>query len=129
MTIRAEHFQELLKSPRLSLYAREIQAVLEEESRSRQGFYEQITEGDKAEFINGKIIIHSPAMLRHNATAKRLLVLLDAYVQEHNLGYVGFEKIMISLTRNDYEPDICYFEQRKAVQFVPEQYLFNPTSP
>lgn len=42
----------------------------------------------------------------------------------NDLGYVGFEKIMVSLTRNDYESDICYFNKEKASQFKPDQMRF-----
>lgn len=44
---------QLLRSPRLPLVARKIEQVLADEAAQRQAFYEQITEGDKAEYING----------------------------------------------------------------------------
>ena len=116
--------QQLLDSPRLPFIARKIDAVLADEATRRQGFYAQISEDDKAEFINGQIIFHSPVKLRHNANTKRLLVLLDAHVTSHDLGYVGYEKIMVSLTRNDYEPDICFFGQAKAAALAPDQMRF-----
>jgi len=31
---------------------------------------------------------------------------------------------MIRLTRNDYEPDICYFSKEKSKNFKPDQLLF-----
>ena len=31
---------------------------------------------------------------------------------------------MISLTRNDYEPDICYFNKEKSQHFTDDQLLF-----
>jgi len=34
-------------------------------------------------------------------------------VEKNNLGFIGHEKILIALTRNDYEPDICYFGASK----------------
>lgn len=117
-------FQELLKSPYLPFYAQQIENLLAEEARKRQAFYAHITEQDKAEFINGEAIYHSPVRLRHNVTTKRLLVLLDAYVQQHSLGFVGYEKLMVSLTRNDYEPDIFFFNQTKAAHFKPDQMHF-----
>ncbi|MEZ4770806.1 MAG: Uma2 family endonuclease [Caldilineales bacterium] len=116
--------KQLLDSPRLAFIARRIDAVLADEAQGRREFYASISEGDKAEFINGEVIFHSPVKLRHNAVAKRLLILLDTYVTRRGLGYVGFEKIMISLTRNDYEPDICYFGTDKAARFTPDQMRF-----
>jgi Uma2 family endonuclease len=90
----------------------------------RHAFYNQINEGDKAEFINGEIIFHSPVKLRHNAILRRLLILITSYVQGLDLGFVGLEKIMISLTRNDYEPDICFFNKETSEQFSPDQMRF-----
>jgi Uma2 family endonuclease len=114
----------LLDSPRLPFIARRIDAVLADEKRRRREFYAQIDEEDKAEFINGEVIMHSPVRLRHNVCGKRLLVLMDAFVTTRRLGYVGYEKIMVSLTRNDYEPDICYFGPAKAATFTPDQMRF-----
>jgi Uma2 family endonuclease len=114
----------LLKSPRLPMYAVRIDALLAEEAQRRQAFYETMREGDKTEFINGETIVHSPVKLRHNATAKRLLVLLDAFVSLRQLGYVGYEKILIVLTRNDYQPDICFFGADKSLHFQPDQMRF-----
>ncbi len=119
-----EALEQLLASPRLPLYAQKIGDVLAREARQRQDFYARLDEGDKAEFINGEVIFHSPVKLRHNQVAKRLLTLLDAHVQQHELGYVGFEKILVALSRNDYEPDICFFENRKASHFAPDQMRF-----
>lgn len=116
--------KQLLDSPRLPVIARQLDAVLADEKQRRRTFYAQISEEDKAEFINGEMVLHSPVRLRHNVSSKRLLVLMDAYVTTHNLGYVGFEKIMISLTRNDYEPDICYFNTARAATFFPDQMRF-----
>lgn len=119
-----KHLNELLRSPRIYEYAREIETALEREARKRREFYEQMTEGEKVEFINGEIIHHSPVLLRHNQAVKHLLVLLDTYVRFQNLGFVGFEKILISLSRNDYEPDLCYFRPEKAAEFTADQMHF-----
>lgn len=114
----------LLDSPRLPFIARRIDAVLADEQRRRREFYARISEDEKAEFINGEVIMHSPVKLRHNAASGNLYRLLSTHVAVHRLGYVGFEKIMVSLTRNDYEPDICYFDQAKAATFTPDQVRF-----
>lgn len=125
MTLVLEReLQYLLDSPRLPFIARKIDAVLADEAQRRREFYAAISEGDKAEFINGEAIFHSPVKLRHNVVAKRLLILLDTFVMIHDLGFVGYEKIMVSLTRNDYEPDICYFNQAKSAKFRPDQMRF-----
>lgn len=99
-------------------------AKLQAEKARRQHFYNDITEQEKAEFINGEVIIHSPVRKAHNEASAFLLQLLNPFVRKHQLGFVGYEKIMVSLSRNDYEPDLCFFGNEKAAAFIPEQTLF-----
>jgi Uma2 family endonuclease len=123
MTIK-EIIRPLLQSPQLPLIARELEAILAAEQEKRQRFYDEITEMEKAEFINGEIIVHSPVKLRHDRASASLFILLNSYVRRHNLGHVGHEKPLVSLTRNDYEPDICFFGQAKAQTFSADQTKF-----
>lgn len=116
--------QELLNSPRLALYVQAFERVLAEEQETRARFYDETTEHEKAEFINGEVIVHAPARKRHNEVAKRLLHLLDLHVRLHDLGFVGYEKLLITLTRNDYEPDLCFFSREKSAPFTPDQTRF-----
>lgn len=116
----------LLESPRLSLYFNEIKRVLDDEKVRRQHFYDVTTEFEKAEFINGQVVIQLPAKKRHTDVSRRLLQLLSAFVQKFGLGFVGHEKVLISLSRNDYEPDICFFRKEVAQDFSPEQSKFPP---
>lgn len=74
----------LIASPRISLYMEQIRTVLRDEKKKRRAFYDQINEDDKAEFINGEIIFHSPVKLRHSMVVKYLLALLDIFVEEEN---------------------------------------------
>ena len=89
------------------------------EAKKRRYFYDVVTEQQKAEFINGEIIVHSPVKLRHAVASDRLMILLNVFVQKHGLGIVFHEKILIVLNRNDYEPDICFFGPEKAKAFTP----------
>lgn len=114
----------LLQSPRLSLYAQRIDDLLAEEAQRRADFWETMREDQKTEFINGEIVVHSPVKLRHSTAGGNLFMLLAAYVKRRKLGYVGIEKLLVSLTRNDYEPDICYFGRDKADRFTPGQMRF-----
>lgn len=114
----------LLQSPRLSLYAQRIDDLLAEEAQRRAGFWGTMREDEKVEFINGEIVVHSPVKLRHSTAGSNLFMLLAAYVKRNKLGYAGYEKLLVSLTRNDYEPDICYFGRDKADQFTPGQMRF-----
>ncbi|MBX2999223.1 MAG: Uma2 family endonuclease [Caldilineaceae bacterium] len=125
-TTLPEHalIEALLKSPRLPAVAEQIDALLTDEAAQRAHFIDTVLESEKAEFINGEKIVHSPVKLRHYVVSKRLLVLLDAFVGKDGLGFVGHEKIMISLTRNDYEPDLCFFDAATAATFQPDQMRF-----
>ena len=106
------------------LIVQQVQNKLNNEQRLREEFYEIIGEDDKAEFVNGEIIYHSPVMKRHNDATKQLLKLLDIFTAMLKLGYVGVEKILTKFTRNDYEPDLCFFRPEKAKDFKPGQLIF-----
>ncbi len=116
--------EQLFQSPKLILYSHYIQEFISEEQKKRREFYEQITEQQKAEFILGEIIIHSPVRIEHNISGKLLLILLNTHVKIYNLGFVGHEKMMICLTRNDYEPDICFWSRKKSEKFKAGQTQF-----
>ncbi len=116
--------RQLVQSPRLRLLADEIEHVLDRERAARRRFYDTMTEGDKAEFINGEVVVQSPVKLEHNRASKLLLRLLDSYVDLHGLGYVGHEKLLVTLTRNDYEPDVCFWSRAKADTFERGQMRF-----
>jgi Uma2 family endonuclease len=116
--------QQLIRSPSLPMYVQTFQALLREEQKKRERFYAEMSEGQKVEFINGEVLMQSPAKLRDITASGNLLILLDLYVSKHNLGYVGHEKMLVTLTRNDYEPDICYFGLEKAQGFTLDQMKF-----
>ena len=116
--------EQTLEMPNAVLFVRKVEAALEAERKKREHFYEIVEENKKMEFINGEIIIHSPVKLQHNSATKLLCGLLNTFVIKNDLGFVGIEKIMISLTRNDYEPDICFFGKEKAKKFKPKQAQF-----
>jgi len=116
--------QQLRRSPQLPHYVQEFLSLLHAERERRERFYEEMNESQKTEFINGEIIMHSPARLRHTTAIRNLSTLLDIYVTIRNLGYVGQEKMLIALTRNDYEPDMVYFSIEKSQYFQPEQVKF-----
>lgn len=116
--------QQLLHSPLLPLRVRELQSMLQEEQAKRERFYEEMSEEQKAEFINGEVIVQTPAKKRHTTVSRNLLTLLNTYVSRHSEGYVGYEKVLVTLTRNDYEPDLVYFGLEKARSLTPDQVKF-----
>lgn len=61
----------------------------------------------------------------HLIISTKLTRLLDTYVSERQPGLVGVEKMGIRLTRNDYEPDLCFFTKARAKNFTPDQGTFS----
>jgi len=116
--------EQLTRSPKLSLYYQRIHDLLADEQQRREAFRRMIKESDKAEFINGEMIIHSPVKSRLAKVSFNLAELFSLFVKQRALGWVVHEKVMISLTRNDYEPDICFFRKDVADQFAPDQMEF-----
>jgi Uma2 family endonuclease len=116
--------EQILQMPNAAILAEQVKCALEEEQKKRRRFYEIIEENKKMEFINGEIIFHSPVKIEHNTATGFIYKLLDTFVNKNDLGFVGFEKILISLTRNDYEPDICFFGKAKAAKFKKGQMKF-----
>lgn len=122
--IESHLIHEILALPNAPIILKKIDIVLKKEQQKREHFYNEITEQVKAEFINGTVIIHSPVVKLHNESTLNIARLIDAYVFKNDLGFVGIEKILIQLTRNDYEPDVCFFNKQKAAKFTNNQKFF-----
>jgi Uma2 family endonuclease len=107
----------ILDRPEAPHLVARLQSELEDERRRRQQFYADIDDDVKAEFINGEVLIHSPVKKEHTDAVGALYKVLDVFVRLAKIGYVGYEKVMTALTRNDYEPDIVFFNAEKAAHF------------
>jgi Uma2 family endonuclease len=116
--------QKILQLPDAPQQIEALYVAMNEEKRRRNDFREWISPSVKAEFINGEVIIHSPAKRRHWKITDLLSSILSIFVRTKKLGVVGTEKVMIALTRNDYEPDLVFFSEEKAADFNEEQVLF-----
>lgn len=113
--------EQLLDAPNLPQLLRQAEQALRLEARRREEFYAWLREDVKAEFINGQIVMHSPVKERHWSAVGNIHRLLSSYAIKHKLGRVASEKALIALLRNDYEPDICFWKQEKAIQFTADQ--------
>jgi Uma2 family endonuclease len=122
--------EELVRSPLLPFIERRIHAFVEEEQKRRAEFHRAIDAldpryyGKKIEFINGEVMEVMPAKMRHWEIGQYLLRLIQTFVDLWRLGKVGYEKAMISLSRNDYEPDICFWNVSKSSTFDSNQARF-----
>ncbi len=116
----------LLEDPTLPEVVSNLQKQLKAERQLRLKFYEEITPDMKAEFVNGQVIMHSPATALHSQIRQRVENLLFNYVETHRLGMVFDEKTLCTFPRNDYEPDVVFFGRRKAAGIRPETLQFPP---
>ena len=124
MTATAPLLDAILSSPYLPEYAEVINARLREEHQKRQRFYAEMSDEHKMEFIEGEVVMHSPARNWHLVAKKHLLALLDMHVRIQKLGEVRDEKCLCVFPRHDYEPDIVFFGPEKAATIQPDTLKF-----
>ncbi|MEM6318778.1 MAG: Uma2 family endonuclease [Bacteroidota bacterium] len=114
----------ILERPAAALIVKRVQKKLYLEQQKRQKFYKWLGDNESAEFINGQIVRQSPVTKAHIDSSSRLSQLLDTFAEENQIGWVSMGRTMTQFTRNDYEPDICFFNKEKAKQFTDKQLLF-----
>jgi hypothetical protein len=114
----------LMNRPDLPQLVATLNEQLQRERESREAFLRDLTPDMKAEFIGGERILHSLARAEHIRVSRRLLMMLASHVMNHDLGEVLFEKALIHLTRNDYEPDILFLAKKKQPQLHPIKCCF-----
>lgn len=83
-----------------------------------------MTEDVKAEFINGEKVVHSPARLARTEVVIRLTQLLRAVSVHRRLGKVGAEHCLVGLSRNDDEPDVCWWGPEKVATLRGDTMVF-----
>ncbi len=101
-----------------------LQLALDTERNRRERFYDEITD-EKSEFINGEVIMHSPAKARHLVVRQHVEKLLSTFCTIHKLGSVFGEKSLCVFPRNDYEPDVVFFGPEKAELIEPDTMKFS----
>ena len=116
--------KEIIHSPQLPKLVEELSVFLKTEKQKRNEFYGWITDNVKAEFIDGEIVVQSPVIKKHNVVTQNLSSLLVECVAQSKSGFIGVEKILVKLTRNDFEPDICFFKKEKAKSLKDDTMFF-----
>ncbi len=89
-------------------------------------FLNTVSEQRKSEFIDGEIVIQSPAKVKHIDANTSLTILLKLHIEKNKLGWLASEKALIKmrLVKNDYEPDICFFNTDKSEFFKRNTWQF-----
>ena len=115
---------ELLSDPGLPEKLTVLQSFWETERAARARFYDEVTEEEHVEFINGEIIRHSPTASRELSVEQNLRSLLGTFGQIHALGSAYGGKALCAFPRNDYAPDVTFFCSEKAAQIETETFKF-----
>ncbi len=123
LTIDRNKIEDLKHPPNLPLVVEELLAFVEDEKRRRKDFLENLHDNTKAEFIEGEIVLNPPVKRKHYQIVNNISMLLSAYVAVHNLGEVATEKVLTHLTRNDFEPDVVFFNSNQVKAFNKETML------
>ena len=91
-------------------------------------FLNELAEQTKSEFIDGEIVIQSPASRKHIDISTSLTILFKLHIEKNKLGWLASEKALVHMknAKNDYEPDICFFNTKKAIQFDGNTSIFPP---
>jgi Uma2 family endonuclease len=114
----------ILEQPEAAIVHSELHLALQNESQRRLAFREWLDEDKKAEFINGQIVLHSPVKKKHSRISKMLTRLAGLYAEIKDLGEIMYEKALVALSRNDYEPDMVYYRKAQAEQQTDDQMIF-----
>lgn len=124
MSTRNLGLNDILSSPLLPDYAEVINERLRSERQRRQRFYAEMSDEHKMEFIEGEVVMHSPARNWHLVTKMHVVALLHMHVRIHKLGEIRNEKCLCVFPRNDYEPDVVFFGAEKAALLQPDTLKF-----
>jgi Uma2 family endonuclease len=88
-------------------------------------FLDLVDEDTLAEWVDGAIVMTSPANLRHQEIGRFLLTTLGYFVRVHNLGRVIDPPFQVKLPRSGREPDVLYIANAHLDRLTPT-YLDGP---
>lgn len=71
-------------------------------------FFEMVGEDDKAELIDGEVVMASPASIEHGLVQAFLLTIMNLFVRHHQLGVVCGEQVAMRLGQNVFIPDVTF---------------------
>ncbi len=92
---------------------------------SYEEFLKLYDEDTRAEWVDGKVILLSPASNRHQDLSDFLTVILRAYVEAKQLGVVRSAPFQMKVGLSGREPDLL-FVAKEHVERIRENYLDGP---
>jgi len=102
---------------------------LEAQSRPARISYEEFLawadEDTLAEWVDGEVVMYSPASNKHQDIADFLVSVLRPFVEAHTLGAVRSAPFQMKLARSGREPDLI-FVAREHLERLRETYLDGP---
>lgn len=108
---------------------RRLLEVLLEPAKPRKMTYEEFLawadEDTLAEWVDGEVVMTSPASDRHQDLVRFLIAVLGIYVETHALGVIRPAPFQMKLARSGREPDLL-FVARKNLDRLKESHLEGP---
>lgn len=92
---------------------------------SYEEFLRLYDEDIRAEWVNGEVILLSPASNRHQDLVRFLTVILNVYVEKHDLGVIRPAPLQMKLGLSGREPDLLFVAQ-EHLERLKENYLDGP---
>lgn len=102
-----------------------FRAPSEKPRMTYEQFLDWLDEDTLAEWVDGEVVIASPASLRHQEIAKLLLRTLSTFVEMHSLGNVLPPPFQMKLPTSGREPDVI-FVARDHLDRLKPTYLDEP---
>jgi Uma2 family endonuclease len=89
---------------------------------SEEMFDELVDEDTRAEFIDGVMIVHSPASPRHDDVSAFLRTLMRCYARRKRLGTVlGPDSLVRLVTGRRFAPDLYFLKQARIPRPLPRK--------
>jgi Uma2 family endonuclease len=110
------------------LRRRLLEALLTPAERRKMTYEEFLAwagEDTLAEWVNGEVVMTSPASRRHQEIILFLGTVLGLYVEQQGLGRVVLPPFQIKLAQSGREPDLLYVA-REHLERLQETYLDGP---
>jgi Uma2 family endonuclease len=90
--------------------------------------FDELTDEDtKAELLDGVMIVHSPASMRHDMVGNFLRALMGSYAEEKDLGAIYGPDCITRLAKGRrFAPDLFFLAASRIPQPTPQEYYGVP---